>query len=193
MFCSYEILVIFCDWLLLNKINTCKREINYYDKLVILININSISKFTNHYFVNDCLFNKHKSASLLNISFYKYGLDINSVIDILYNVDDDIFSNTNNRTNKISRSKDIELLRYYKSLLMSIFNMYYDIDYGFQKFNKIIYSYKKDTLCPFKNLPIITYRRFNKQIENSINLSLALDYPYKRISINLIKELDDYY
>ena len=47
--------------------------------------------------------------------------------------------------------------------------------------------------CPFKNLPLITYRRFKKQIENSINLSLALDYPYKRISINLIRELDDYY
>ena len=67
------------------------------------------------------------------------------------------------------------------------------IDYGFQKFNKIIYSYRKDPLCPFKNLPHITYKRFKKQMANSIYLSLALDYPYKRISINLMRELDDYY
>lgn len=193
MFCYYELLVIFCDWLLLNKINTCKREINYYDKLVILININSISKFTNSYFVNDCLFNKHKSAYLLNKSFYKFGFDIDSLVDLLYNVDDDIFSNTNNRSNRISRTKNIELLRDYKCLLMSIFNMYYYIDYGFIKINKTIYSYKKDPLCPFKNLPLITYKRFEKQMKNSINLSLALDYPYRRISINLMRELDDYY
>ena len=163
MFYSYELLVIFCDWLLLNKINTCITEINYYDKLVILININSINKYINHYFIDDCLFNKHKSAYLLNKSFYKFGFDIDSVFNILYNADDDIFSSISNRTNKIGRYKDVGLLRDYKYLLMSVFNMYYHLDYGFIKFNKIIYSYKSDPLCPFKNLPLITYTRFKNK------------------------------
>lgn len=188
LFSSYELFIIFIDWILLTK--TQKNHKNC-KKMFFLNTIMNVSKFTNDTITNHKLFIRHKSACLLNNSFSKFGLDLSILIDSLYNADDNIYTNGNR---KICVSYD--MLKDYKSFLFCIYNMYFGYDEALKKYknsykyNKI-YNYKDDIFCPLKNLSSTGYRRFDKLISESINLSLAIGYAGKPYSSKLLSELED--
>ena len=191
MFSSYELFIIFIDWILLTKNDKNDKNCKNCKKMFFLNTIKNVNKFTFENVTNHKLFIRHKSACLLNNSFCKYGLDSSLLIESLYDDEDNIYSNGNR---KIYVRPD--MLKDYKSFLFCIYNMYFGYDEPLKKYknsykyNKI-YNYANDIFCPLKNLSSTGYRRFDKLINESLNLSLAIGYAGKPYSSKLLSELDD--